>query len=167
VIDTPNLEGQRCLSKTLSSSFRNIRPAGRPVFRPVLLPWGASLCGTELNFLERIFATAAAHGKLPLFNRGGTIAGMEPPDKPSVRPLGITADGDANRRTTKPTLVFDNDIPGLSAADIELTAGEPARAASPERWNVRAGAVRHSRTITVSVGFQHRAAKQTDQASRW
>jgi hypothetical protein len=95
---------------------------------------------TELTFLGSIFAAAAMPGKIPMFNRDGTIAGMEVPEEISnVTFTNLTADGDANHRTTKLTLTFAAEIPGLSAADIELTAGNT-------------GAVKGGLTGTPTVG---------------
>jgi hypothetical protein len=78
---------------------------------------------TELNFLGSIFATAALPGKIPMFNRDGSIEGIEGGmGTTSVSFTGLTADGSASQRTTKLTLVFSEEISGLSASDIELTA---------------------------------------------
>jgi hypothetical protein len=48
---------------------------------------------TELNFLESIFATAAVPGKIPMFNKDGSIGGMEGGTTvTNVSFTGLTAD---------------------------------------------------------------------------
>jgi hypothetical protein len=80
---------------------------------------------TPLNFLESIFATAAIPGKIPIFDKDGHITGIEGGiGVTSVFFTGLTTNGGASSRTTKLTLVFGGEIPGLSVSDIELTSND-------------------------------------------
>jgi hypothetical protein len=95
---------------------------------------------TELNFLESIFTTAAIPCKIPIFNKDGSIAGLETPEK--IIPVaftGLTANGDASHRTTKLTLEFSGEIPDLAVSNLELTSGTT-------------GAVKGGLTGTETVG---------------
>jgi hypothetical protein len=114
---------------------------------------------TALNFLESIFTTAAKPGKIPVFNRDGTIAGLVAPKEIVYAAFtGLTADGDASHRTTKITLVFDKEVYGLSAANIELTAGTTGAVKggltgteTPGTYGLVLSGISASGSITVSI----------------
>jgi hypothetical protein len=112
---------------------------------------------TELNFLGSIFATAAVPGKIPMFNRDGSIGGMEG-GVTNVSFTGLTADGGESQRTTKLTLVFSEEIPGLSVSDIELTAnatgavkGSLAGTETAGTYELVLSGIADSGSITVAV----------------
>jgi hypothetical protein len=78
---------------------------------------------TPLNFLRSMFATAAIPGKIPVFDKDGNISGIEGGvGVTNVFFTGLTANGSESNRTTKLTLVFGGEIPGLSVSDIEFTS---------------------------------------------